>query len=321
MLQTRILLPRLTCPLRRYPPKWRPHRFQRSSSTQAPASPSPTVPPKRRLFRASYIWYGLVLLTGASLGFTVRNFAAPLPLPLPGSREDELAMRAITSDIEGLDVVKFMRSQGYHLHADTPLRPFEQDQAKAAHKGWTELDIKTNIVESKEDWGSKSRTLTGGSLAGSRGLGVQRAFWNAETRELVAVVWIGGALCGWPGLAHGGAIATIFGDCMSRMVAGPGVSIDSIPEPTSMSVTYAKPTNSTNFYILRAHFSKPHIPPVAPPPDPDPAPAKSWLPSWKDLTKKEQPTENKKAVEIIGTLEDTNGNLCVRVKGTYPVSA
>jgi len=65
-------------------------------------------------------------------------------------------------------------------------------------------------------------------LAGSQGLGIQRAFWNAETREMVAVVWIGGALSGWPSLAHGGAIATIFEDVMSRMVAGPDVSMGMI---------------------------------------------------------------------------------------------
>jgi len=88
-----------------------------------------------------------------------------------------------------------------------------------------------------------------------------------------------------------------------------------------VSVTYAKPTNSTNFYILRASFSKPYLPQAAPPPDPEPAPAKSWLPSWKDMTKKEPPAKDKKTVEIIGTLENTDGQLCVRVKGTYPVSA
>jgi hypothetical protein len=118
-----------------------------------------------------------------------------------------------------------MRSQGYHLHDDTPLSTTEQQGSTEAHKGWIELDVKKNIAESKEDWGSTTRTLTGESLAGSKGLGVQRAFWNAETKELVAVVWIGRALSGWPGLAHGGAVATIFQDCMSRMIAGPDVSI------------------------------------------------------------------------------------------------
>lgn len=53
--------------------------------------------------------------------------------------------------------------------------------------------------------------------------------------------------------------------------------------------------------------------------DPEPKPAKSWLPSWKDLTKKEQPTDAKKTVEIIGTLESVDGELCVRAKGTFPV--
>jgi hypothetical protein len=60
-----------------------------------------------------------------------------------------------------------------------------------------------------------------GAMSGTRGLGVQRAFWNPETKELVAVVWIGGGLAGWPGVAHGGAIATIFEEAMARMVKGP----------------------------------------------------------------------------------------------------
>jgi hypothetical protein len=88
-----------------------------------------------------------------------------------------------------------------------------------------------------------------------------------------------------------------------------------------MSVTYAKPANSTNFYILRANFSKPDLPQTAPPPDPEPAPAKSWLPSWKDMTKKAPPAEESKTVEIIGTLENTDGQLCVRAKGTFPLPA
>lgn len=87
-----------------------------------------------------------------------------------------------------------------------------------------------------------------------------------------------------------------------------------------MSVTYAKPTYSTNFYVLRANYSRPNLPQTAPPQDPDPQPAKSWLPSWKDFTKKEQPTEAKKSVEIIGTLESVDGELCVRVKGTFPTA-
>lgn len=219
MLRPRSAFLRSNLLLRPQPSRYPRRHNQTAASPTATSTPAS---PKRSRFRISYIWYGLVLITGGGLGFTVRNFAAPIPFPLPGSREDELALKALTSDVEKLDIVKYMRSQGYHLHADTPLSSLGKN---AAHKSWVELDMKTNITESKEDWGQKTRTVTWESMAGARGLGVQRAFWNAETRELVAVVWIGGALSGWPGLAHGGAVATIFQDCMSRMIAGPNVSI------------------------------------------------------------------------------------------------
>ncbi|KAF9738205.1 hypothetical protein PMIN06_011743 [Paraphaeosphaeria minitans] len=284
-------------------------RFASFESTAAPSST--TAPPKPRRKRLLYAWYGLVLFGGVSAGLTIRNFVGP-SLPVPGSSEDKVLLDALSSDAEQLDVVKFMRSQN---------APVDESPDGSERKGWVELDIKTHITESKDDKGKQTRTITSQSLAGSKGLGVQRAFWNADTEELVAAVWIGSAMSGWPMMAHGGGIVTIFEDCMSRMVAGPNASIDSIARPTSMSVTYAKPTYSTNFYILRANYSRPNLPQAAPPLHPEPQPAKSWLPSWKDFTKKEQPTEAKKTVEIIGTLESVDGELCVRVKGTFPVSA
>ncbi|KAL1606653.1 hypothetical protein SLS60_004059 [Paraconiothyrium brasiliense] len=285
-----------------------PKRFASSQPTAAPSSSAPAIKPRRS--RLLYAWYGLVLFGGVSAGLTLRNFVTP-SLPVPGSREDELTLAALSKDVEDLDVVKFMRSR---------IGPVDESSEAKERNEWVELHVKTHITESKDNEGDQTRTITGHALAGSKGLGVQRAFWNPKTKELVAVVWIGTALSGWPTMAHGGAIATIFEDCMSRMVAGPEVSIDSIALPTSMSITYAKPTYSTNFYILRANYSRPNLPPAAPPQDPDPQPAKSWLPSWKDLTKKEQPKEAAKTVEIIGTLESVEGELCVRVKGTFPVS-
>ena len=110
--------------------------------------------------------------------------------------------------------------------------------------GWRELDVETVLSDigiqksavrfgnaplknvDEGDTGKQvTRTLTQQTMAGTRGLGVQRAFWNAATRELIAVVWFGGALSGWPGLAHGGAIATVFDEGFSRIVAGPETSL------------------------------------------------------------------------------------------------
>lgn len=184
-----------------------------SQASQAPSSITPA-PQKPSGFQWVYVLYGLLGFAGVSAGLTIRNFVDP-SLPVPGSREDKLALAALTSDVEQLEVVQWMRSQ-------TTPADSEDDGKKS---DWIELDVKTNITESKEDEGKSTRTLTLHTLAGSKGLGIQRAFWNVDTKELVAVVWIGTALGGWPTMAHGGAIATIFEDCMSRMVAGPDASI------------------------------------------------------------------------------------------------
>lgn len=164
------------------------------------------------------------------MGFAASNFGAPTKLPVPGSREDELNMKALTKEIEDLEVVKYMRSQSQPLHpeppsSESPVLEQSADSTQPEPKKWVELDIKTHIAESEDKSSSDTRTVTFQSMAGYRGLGVQRAFWNAETKELVAAVWIGATLSGWPSIAHGGAIAMIFEDCMARMIAGPDVSL------------------------------------------------------------------------------------------------
>ncbi|KAF2281622.1 uncharacterized protein EI97DRAFT_438942 [Westerdykella ornata] len=243
---------------------------------------------------------------GAGAGLTLSGFAkARLFSPRPGSEEDVLALEALADQMDDLDIVKRMRSYA---------------TSYGTQSGWIELDLQdsiANVTTSGEE--RRVRPLTEQAMAGIQGLGVQRAFWNSETRELVAVVWIGPRLTGWPGIAHGGAIATIFEETMARMIAGPNASIDTIPTPTSISVTYARPTQSFNIYVLRASFSTPDIPQEQPPTEP--APGKAWLPYWKDLTKKWTTTRPGPAVEISGTLESLDGEVKVRAKGVWPADA
>lgn len=254
--------------------------------------------------------------------------------PATGSQEDEEALKGLDEYWNTLNIIRTLRAQSYHLHADTPLRGIGKGQG-----GWVELDIKRNLAESPIDGTDTGRIqrLTQETLSGYRGLGIQRAFWNSETRELVAVVWIGPMLSGWPGVAHGGAIATMFQDSMSRMIAGPhspiGMSFpavffyhrnltvwctDVVPSPSSISVDYLRPTFSSNEFILRASFSNPDKPQQEPPTELMP---KSWLPSSKDFTKKKTHGVLASTVEITGTLEDLNGNVKVRAKGVWPTSA
>lgn len=282
--------------------------------------------PLQSKFRWSYLWYGSILALGISTGLGARHFAAPLGLPEPGSRDDELIIQSLNADIDKLDIVKELRKQSYSVHADVPL---SSAAGVETPKAWLEMDLGRSEVE-------KGGLL--GTMSGTRGLGVQRAFWNAETREMVAVVWIGGGLSGWPGVSHGGAIATIFEEAMARMVRGPDGDIgmhsswlmtrrlltqspEEVHRPSSLKVTYAKPTYSLDFYVLRASFAKPKLPQTEPVPEPEAGPTSSWLswlPAQKDMTKKSEPGQ---LIEIIGTLESVKGDLCVRAKGTFAAPA
>jgi acyl-coenzyme A thioesterase PaaI-like protein len=175
--------------------------------------------PLQSCFRWSYLWYGGILALGITTGLGARQFAAPLGLPTPGSLEDKLIVESLGQDIDRLDIVQSLRKQSFNLHSDTLITGAgSSDNSKV--KGWVEVD-----VDPAKDQEDESRTGILGALSGTRGFGVQRAFWNAETREMVAVVWIGGGLAGWPGVAHGGAIATIFEETMARMVRGPSGAI------------------------------------------------------------------------------------------------
>jgi hypothetical protein len=129
---------------------------------------------------------------------------------------------------------------------------------------------------------------------------------------------------GWLGGLRGLLVCTEFHSCPNQSVFGRSSNqkltwtVEPVHRPDSLSITYAKPTYSLDFYILRASFSKPDLPQSEPPPEPEAEPTKSWL-GWlspqKDLTKKTETSRPKE--EIIGTLESIKGELCVKAKGTF----
>ncbi|KAE8868118.1 hypothetical protein PTNB29_02029 [Pyrenophora teres f. teres] len=299
--------------------------------------------PLQSRMRWSYLWYASIFALGITTGLGARNFAAPLGLPEPGSREDTVILESLGQDIDNLDIVKSLRSQSYNQNTDASLRsgpglasaPGSSSRKISAYKDWMEVDVKFG-----QEGDGKNGAL--GVMSGTRGFGMQRAFWNAQTREMVAVVWMGGGMSGWPGVAHGGAIATLFEEIMARMIAGPEgtvgmysklsltaivavstnkISIELAHRPSSLSLTYAKPTYSLDFYIIRARFSKPKLPQSEPPPEPEAQPTKSWL-GWlspqKDLTKKTSSVGSNE--EVVATLETVSGDLCVKAKGVFNAS-
>lgn len=102
--------------------------------------------------------------------------------------------------------------------------------------------------------GARAQRITTGPLAGSRGVGAyQHVFHSAATGEVVAVVYLGTGTVGWPGVVHGGAIATLLDEHSARaalrdLSAGGGGGLLT----ASLDIAYKRPTLSSDFYVLRA---------------------------------------------------------------------
>ncbi|KAI5242961.1 hypothetical protein E4T43_04419 [Aureobasidium subglaciale] len=201
----------------------------------------------------------------------------PMDVNRPGgTHEDGVLMEDLNTRIDSEFKVKVLRGKCTAVAASL----------RGDEGVWRELDPKT-----------LDGSLVNDSLAGARSLGVQRVFWNEKEHELVAVVWFGGAMSGWPGVTHGGGIATVLADKMAlaaRLAKGVAPAQDSSvspSEPTRLDLTYKKPTYANAFYVVRA------------------VPRHGAFES-------SSPND----MEVEAQLETLDGKVCVLVKGAVPVS-
>ena len=166
----------------------------------------------------------LFLAVGLYAGNVAQFMAAPPPLPLPGSKADTILLESIKKKGERLPIVKSLTED----------------------PNWTYYDAYEALTPEDRD-----HRLSTGPLGGGRGLGgFQRIFYNAETGECVTVVFVGGALAGWPTSTHGGTLATILDESMGRC------AVRKLPGHTgvtaSLYVLYFSPVHTNSFYIIRA---------------------------------------------------------------------
>lgn len=85
-------------------------------------------------------------------------------------------------------------------------------ELRAHNADWKEWPAYSNIRPPHRE-----HRLSTGPMAGARGLGVQRVFWNEKEGRAISVVFFGGGLSGWPGVVHGGTIATIMDESLGRV--------------------------------------------------------------------------------------------------------
>ncbi|TKX18503.1 hypothetical protein C1H76_9292 [Elsinoe australis] len=165
-----------------------------------------------------------------------------------------------------------------------------------------ELDLEGEGEGGGDERFGRARSMVGEALGGSRGVAVERVFWNAKEAELVAVVYLGKALCGWPNTVHGGLLATVLGEKLGMAAellrtevlpssrqreGGKGQVQDQRDwrELSELEVQYKKPTYAGNFYVVRA------LPRVG---------------------------EDGDGIEVEGVLETLEGKVCVQVNGRVP---
>ncbi|KAL1842758.1 hypothetical protein VTJ49DRAFT_4243 [Mycothermus thermophilus] len=209
-----------------------PGTGHQATSTTAEPTPStqPTSPPKppRRRLAPRLIFALTFLLLGAAAGSSARLLLSPPSPPAPNTPEDAYTIRVLHDQASKLPIVQQL-TQG----------------TEGEDPEWESWDAYDSFSPER-----KAQHLTAGALAGSRGVGgYQRVWRNKNTGEVVSVVFFGGATTGWPGVVHGGCLATILDEACGRAAflewAGkPGLT-------ASLGVEYRRATLANGFYVVR----------------------------------------------------------------------
>ncbi|KAF1827200.1 uncharacterized protein K489DRAFT_375284 [Dissoconium aciculare CBS 342.82] len=256
--------------------------------------PPPPPPPRPSFYRENrlLLFSGTLAVTLGFLGasFVLSNLNPP-PFPEPGSHGDDVLMADLQARIDTDFKVSVMR--GKCLGAARQLKGDEGP-------GWVEVLPAASPASSQEpppppppppgdrrDEAEKPYTLITTppllqNLQGAGRLGVERVFWHRSDRQLLAVVWFGGGLSGWPGVTHGGLLATALSEKLQLaarlseqedraggvgvppqdpLVAGPArthARIHAPPSPpTSSSATAPAPASAPDVAQLTLNYRRP----------------------------------------------------------------
>lgn len=193
------------------------------------------------------------LVVGFLAGQALHDIIVPPPLPVPGTPEDALLLSQLQATLDDLPIVRSLRSDKDHK--------------------WREWEAYSSIPTTQ-----LQKRLTTGPMGGARGLAIQRVFWNDEEQKAISIVFFGGALAGWPGITHGGAIATVMDESLGRaaLLAFPAKTGKFVPcrsrvkgaqrinssrdlhsgVTANLELNYRAPTPANQFYVLVAEPMK-----------------------------------------------------------------
>ncbi|KAF2735221.1 hypothetical protein EJ04DRAFT_492042 [Polyplosphaeria fusca] len=103
--------------------------------------------------------------------------------------------------------------------------------------------------------GMRSQSLTGGTLLGEDKIAVPPLqFTTSDGSTYFSLQWVGGALCGHPGMVHGGLLATLLDEGLARCCF-PALP-NKVGVTASLTVEYKKPTLAGQVLVLRAQTTR-----------------------------------------------------------------
>ncbi|KAI1320414.1 HotDog domain-containing protein [Xylariaceae sp. FL0255] len=198
--------------------------------------------------RAYPFRFAFIFTAGLALGTVGKFTLVPPELPEPGSKEDLDLLSSINERGVTLPIVQ-------QLSADPAWSSWE------AYSGLTKQPTApapstTSSSSEYDTTATQAGRITSGPMSGSAGLAFQRIFRNSMTGEVISIIYFGPSLAGWPGVVHGGALATVLDESLGRC------AILRFPSRTgvtaNLELQYRGPTWTNQFYIIR---SKPIMPP------------------------------------------------------------
>lgn len=291
------------------------HLHRPSSTTTPKPPPQPPAPTFLRRNRRTILWTTFGLAMGLTAGNFVVHTLSPPPMPSPGNREDHILLADLNKRLDEDFKVKVLRGKCLGV----------AKQLKGSQGGWVEIVPPPPPPSEEEGGGSRGRERLVDQLQGAKGLGVERLFWDKSEHKLVAIIWFGPSLAGWPGITHGGAIATTLTEKAALAAAlaetrSTDISAAAIPqrmpgtgnhakmfapttptppeEPVQLSLSYKKPTYANTFYVIR----------VSP-----------YLVELDQDARVESEMRGGREYEV--TLETLDAQVCVQAKATFAPSA
>ncbi|KAF2839881.1 hypothetical protein M501DRAFT_743351 [Patellaria atrata CBS 101060] len=290
------------------------HSSRRREATEIFNEPAKTINYRAskhaRSSRRPILYAAIFFVLGIAIGRTVNPFLSPTPLPLLDSPEERLLSKSSSKAIDALPIIQELRSSISPNPNDSKALYSNVEREKFSSGRYA------GFVEILPGHGQAvSRTFTRKSLAGSNKVGQTRTFFNPSTKEVIAVIWFGTLVSGWPTITHGGVIATIMQDNMTKVLTGLK-NLEDIREPSTLSITYLAPTWSNNFFVLRAKLG------ASEPSQKESDVGQRPEPS-KDLTKEiqNQPNFFKPTIRLqtSATLETLDGKICVKSKALWEI--